>query len=136
MAFASLCSQALPHAIIAELHGATLRWACNEGQSHFQGLAQAGRTLKKQGLITPSVAKQLLHLDIAFAWTRHANMNKAKVFLDSLPTTKAMSTGTSLGTGPPQNGAEEEGEATTAAPERKADEADEEDTLKKEEKKA
>ena len=84
MELPSLSADSLPHTIIAEIHGAATRLIGDTTSSLYEGLSQASRALKKHNLIDSNMAKKLVQLDYAFAWTRHSSTARGRLFLREL----------------------------------------------------
>ena len=57
--------------LVFELHGAMLRSASQHVGRHFQGLGQAGRSLRSSGHISSSMMKKLIRIDDTFNVMRH-----------------------------------------------------------------
>ena len=70
-------------ALILQAHGEALRLIADSTGQHFQGLAQASRTLRKQGLPS-NVARKLQHLDAAASLARHITSVSLRNFLADL----------------------------------------------------
>ena len=66
--------------VLAELHGQVLRDLCAATGQPAEGLAMAATHARKRGLISNRVAKKLVHLEIATAWSRHATTQRAEQF--------------------------------------------------------
>ena len=66
--------------VLAELHGEVLRDLCAATGQPAQGLAMAAALARRRGLISNRVAKKVVHLGIATAWTRHATNQRAEQF--------------------------------------------------------
>ena len=58
--------EALPHVLLTELRGALLRLAAKRSGKHFQGLAEAGRFMRKSGVLNGKAAKAMCHIDVAY----------------------------------------------------------------------
>ena len=69
--------------LILQAHGEALRLIADSTGQHFQGLAQASRTLRKQGLPS-NVARKLQHLDAAASLARHITSVSLRNFLADL----------------------------------------------------
>lgn len=71
-------------AVLAELHSAALRSVTAVVGERFQGLRSAAGVLRRRGLITNRLAKQLCHIDDAYALVRHIDLVRQDMVLDEL----------------------------------------------------
>ena len=70
--------------ILAAAHASALRLLCSRLGAHYSGVSAAAREARKQGFITPRMQKKLGHLDIAFAFHRHATSQHSESFIKEL----------------------------------------------------
>ena len=70
--------------LILALHGRLLRALAVEVGQHFQGLAQAARSLKRAGRLSPATASKLTKVDTAFNLVRHVTAVSAGRFEEDL----------------------------------------------------
>ena len=70
--------------LILSLHGDALRAISKVLQRHCEGLQQASRLARQQGLITNKLAKSLCQLDIVFNLVRHVAEPSAKSMMQEI----------------------------------------------------
>ena len=73
-----------PEALIAVAHGRALRLLSRWLRRPFNGLGDATRNARKQGLVTNASARRLVYIDNAFAITRHITPEKVEAWLEDL----------------------------------------------------
>ena len=70
--------------LVAEVHGRLVRLVASATGQHFQGLRAASSSLRRNGLITNRLARQLTRLDDAFAVIRHITSVRSDQIADEL----------------------------------------------------
>ena len=70
---------ALPHMLIANLHGDILRLAAAHAGKHFNGLQHASRSLR--AVLGPGLTKKMRMLDVAYNIVRHVTVPGCDQFL-------------------------------------------------------
>lgn len=71
-------------AIIADLHSSALREVASATGERYQGLRSAAGALRRRGLITNKLSKQICRVDDTHAILRHIDVVKSAMLLDEL----------------------------------------------------
>ena len=87
-------------ALIMEVHGRVLSFACTSLDQHYEGLAKIARVLAQRNMIDGSMKKTLLNLDTAAAFVRHITQPKNDMLLNKLEQILTSATPTVTDTAP------------------------------------